>query len=91
MKKIIGMNGGNTPPPQKPKIDLKDAKEIGCQNCGGSVFIPGTKFLKISKMITGTQKMQSYQIELYLCGDCGEINKELLPDELKPVITDLDG
>ena len=25
------------------------------------------------------------------CGDCGEICKELLPDELKPVITDLDG
>ena len=36
-------------------------------------------------------KMKIIPVELYLCGDCGEINKELLPDELKPVITDLDG
>ena len=53
MAKIIGMNngGGNTPPPKQPKIDLSKAKEIKCQNCGGTVFIPGTKFLKISKIV----------------------------------------
>ena len=50
MAKIIGMNnGGNTPPPQQPKIDLSKATEMKCQECGGTVFIPGTKFLKISK------------------------------------------
>jgi len=25
-------------------------------------------------------------VELYLCGDCGEINADLLPDELKSSI-----
>ena len=84
MAKIIGMNdGGNTPPPQQPKIDLSKAKEIRCQECGGTVFIPGTKFLKISKMVTGTPNDAIIPVELYLCGDCGEINQELLPKELK--------
>ena len=51
MAKIVGMGGDNNPPIQKPKLDLSQAKEISCQECGGTVFIPGTKFLKISKMI----------------------------------------
>ena len=79
MAKIIG-SGNN---PQQPKIDLSKAKEISCQECGGTVFIPGTKFLKISKMVTGTPNDAIIPVELYLCGDCGEINQELLPKELK--------
>jgi hypothetical protein len=47
------------------------------------VFIPGTKFLKISKIVTGTKNDAIIPVELYLCGDCGEINQELLPNELK--------
>jgi DNA-directed RNA polymerase subunit RPC12/RpoP len=54
-----------------------------CQECGGTVFIPGTKFLKISKIVTGTKNDAIIPVELYLCGDCGEINQELLPNELK--------
>ena len=45
MAKIVGMNGGQQPP-QQPKIDLSKATEISCQNCGGTIFIPGSKFLK---------------------------------------------
>ena len=47
MPKIIGMNnGGNQPPQQQVKLDFSKAKEIVCQECGGSIFISGTKFLK---------------------------------------------
>ena len=84
MAKIIGMNnGGNTPPPQQPKIDLSKAKELKCQECGGTVFIPATKFLKVSKIVTGTPQDAIIPVELYLCGDCGEICEELLPKELQ--------
>ena len=67
MAKIIGMNsgGGNTPPPQQPKIDLSKATEMECQEC------------------TGTPNDAIVPVELYLCGDCGEINQELLPKELQ--------
>ena len=43
MAQIIG---GGQQPPQQPKLDLKDAKEMTCQSCEGSVFIPANKFLK---------------------------------------------
>ena len=86
MAKIVGMNGGNQPP-QQPKIDLSQATEMRCQECGGTVFIPGTKFLKLSKIATGQPKDAIIPVELYLCGDCGEINSDLLPDELKPIIS----
>ena len=33
--------------PQQPKIDLSKAKEMECSECNGTVFIQGTKFLKI--------------------------------------------
>lgn len=82
MAKIVGMNGGSTSPNQ-PKIDLSQATEMKCQECGGTVFIPGTKFLKLSRIATGQPKDAIIPVELYLCGDCGEINEELLPKELQ--------
>ena len=69
--------------PQQPKIDLSKATEMTCQECGGTVFIPGTKFLKISKLVTGTPQDAIIPMEIHLCGDCGEINQELLPTEFK--------
>ena len=39
--------------------------------------------LKISKIVTGTPNDAIIPVELYLCGDCGEICEELLPKELK--------
>tara|TARA_B110000858_G_scaffold19447_1_gene19515 strand:- start:244 stop:495 length:252 start_codon:yes stop_codon:yes gene_type:complete len=75
--------------PQQPKIDLKQATEMVCtsDDCDGSVFIQGTKFLKLSRIATGQPKDAIIPVELYLCGDCGEINADLLPDELKPNIS----
>ena len=74
---------------KQPQVDLKQAKEMVCTSdeCDGSVFIQGTKFLKLSKIATGQPKDAIIPVELYLCGDCGEINSDLLPDELKPIIS----
>ncbi len=88
MAKIIGMNGGgnkNTPPkqPQQPKIDLSKAKEMCCTHCGGTIFIPGQKFLTISKLVTGTPQDAIIPVEVWLCGDCGEVNEQLLPKEFQ--------
>ena len=80
MAQILG--GGNTPP-QQPKIDLSKATEMECQECKGTVFIPANKFLKVSKIVTGTKNDAIIPVELYLCGGCGEIVQELLPKELQ--------
>jgi len=86
MAKIIGMNGGGkeTPPQQKqPKIDLSKAKEMKCTECEATIFIPGQKFLTISKIITGTPQDAIIPVEVWLCGDCGEVNEQLLPKEFQ--------
>ena len=82
MAKIVGMNGGQQPP-QQPKIDLSKATEISCQNCGGTIFIPGSKFLKISKHVAGTPQDVLVPVGVQLCGDCGELCEELLPEQLQ--------
>ena len=75
--------GGANSQPNKPQIDFSKATEMECQECKGTVFIPANKFLKVSKIVTGTPNDAIIPVELYLCGDCGEINEELLPKELK--------
>lgn len=80
MAKILGKEGGQ---PQPPKISLKDAKEISCQECGGTVFLEGNKFLKVSKLLTGQSQDAIMPVPVYLCGDCGEICEELLPKEFQ--------
>ena len=75
--------GGPSSQPNKPQIDFSKATEMECQECKGTVFIPANKFLKVSKLVTGTPNDAIVPVELYLCGDCGEIVEELLPEQLK--------
>ncbi len=75
--------GNKNQQPQQPKIDLSQAKEITCQNCGGTIFINGNKFLKIPKISAGTPQDVLIPVEVFPCGDCGELCEELLPKEFK--------
>ena len=43
----------------------------------------GGKFRKISKLLTGTPQDVVIPIDIFLCGNCGEVCDELLPPELK--------
>jgi len=83
MAKILGGPNSQPQPQGQPKIDLSKATEMECQECKGTVFIPANKFLKVSKIVTGTPNDAIIPVELYLCGDCGEIVEELLPNELR--------
>ena len=80
MAQILGGANSQT---NKPQIDFSKATEMYCQECKGTVFIPANKFLKVSKIVTGTPNDAIIPVELYLCGNCGEIVEELLPNELK--------
>ena len=40
-------------------------------------------FRRISKLLTGKQKDEVLPVELFLCGDCGEVLNELLPPGLR--------
>jgi len=83
MAKIIGAGGRGTQPPQQPKIDMNNSKPMVCKSCGYDVFISGAKFRTISRLAAGTPQDVMIPIEVYLCGQCGAINEQLLPDEIK--------
>jgi DNA-directed RNA polymerase subunit RPC12/RpoP len=86
-------------PGQNLNISLKDARDIPCE-CGNTIFMPGYRFKKISRLLTGAAKDSILPIELYLCTSCGKPLKELMPEELKSgttnetkpsITTDLNG
>jgi|TARA_B110000240_G_scaffold132735_1_gene147302 hypothetical protein len=96
MAKIVGI-GGNKPqkaseqPTQGggPKIDLGKSNPVICSHCGYDVFIDGSKFRKISKLVAGTAQDVVVPIEVLLCGNCGEICQELLSPQLE-VLEEMD-
>jgi hypothetical protein len=61
---------------------LTDAREMLCE-CGNDTFMPGFRFRKVSRLITGGAKDSILPIEMYLCTQCGKPLQDLLPDELK--------
>jgi hypothetical protein len=94
MANIIG-KGGSKPQKaseqstQQPKLDLGKSTPIVCAHCGYDVFIDGSKFRKISKLITGTPQDVIVPIEVMMCGNFCEICEELLPEQMK-VLAEID-
>jgi hypothetical protein len=67
---------------QQPKIDLSVSKPIVCAQCGYDVFISGTKMRKVSKLAAGTEQDVVIPFDLMLCGSCGEVLEEMLPQQI---------
>jgi ribosomal protein S27AE len=80
MANIIGKDTASA---GKPQVDISTSKPMVCSECGYDVFIAGTKIRKISKLITGTPQDMIIPIDVFVCGNCGEVNQELLPDQIR--------
>ena len=63
-------------------INISDARDMDCE-CGSKVFMPGFRFKKLSRLVTGQSQDSIIPIELYLCTQCGKALQELLPLELR--------
>jgi hypothetical protein len=83
MANILGADGTGMGEQQIQPLDLTKTEAIACKKCGGEVFVQGFGFRKISKLVTNKQKDEVLPVELFLCGDCGEVLNELLPSGLK--------
>jgi predicted RNA-binding Zn-ribbon protein involved in translation (DUF1610 family) len=84
MAQIIGKDGiGN---PAKPKTALEQSTPMECKNCGYDTYVPAIKMRRLSKLLSGKSKDDIIPIEVYLCGNCGEVSEELYPEELKKLI-----
>ena len=60
-------------PKQQVKIDLSDADTMKCQKCGNTVFIQGYVIKKISAIVSPTGKEVIAPIQVFNCGNCGEM------------------
>ena len=84
MANILGAGGQPIGGQQEEvQIPLEKTTPIGCKKCGGEIFVQGFGFRKISKLLSGKSKDEVLPVELFLCGDCGEVLNELLPPGLK--------
>ena len=62
----------------QPQIDIKDTRDIG-----NLIFMPGYRFRKASKILTGGEKDTVMPFEVFLCTNCGKPLQEFLPEELR--------
>lgn len=83
MANILGPGGQPITPKEEAPLELGKTEAIGCKKCGGEVFIQGFGFRRISKLMTGKPKDEVLPVELFLCGDCGDVLNDLLPPGLK--------
>lgn len=73
-------------PMANPNINLNDGRDVACE-CGNRIFMPGFRFKKFSRLLTGQPNDSILPIELFLCTACGKPLNELLPKELKEEAT----
>ncbi len=68
--------------PVQANMSLNDGRDVPCE-CGNRIFMPGFRFKKFSRLLTGQPNDSILPIELFLCTACGKPLNELLPAELK--------
>ena len=65
--------------PRKPlpkaqvQVDLTDAETMTCMKCDNKIFIQGYVIKKISAIISPTGKEVIAPVQVFNCGNCGEI------------------
>ena len=83
MANLIGT--GDTPNQQQKKLmaDLSASKPMICPDCGYDVFLPAIKLRKLSKLMTGSTADSIIPLDCFVCGNCGAVNEELLPIQIR--------
>ena len=76
---------GDTPHQQQQKLmaDLSASKPMVCAECGYDVFLPAIKLRKLSKLMTGSAADSVIPIDVFVCGNCGAVNQDLLPIQIR--------
>lgn len=65
------------------QVTLKDGEQVKCSKCGNPHFLSTVSFFRFSKLLTGAPKDSYQPIEVFLCGKCGEVLQEVLPNDMK--------
>jgi hypothetical protein len=60
-------------PQAQVKIDLTEADTMKCQSCENPVFIQGYIIKKISAIVSPTGEEVIAPVQVFNCGNCGEM------------------
>ena len=69
---------GPVPPKVQPQLDLTDADTIQCEDCGNASFIQAFFLKKISALMSPTGKEAVVPMQVFSCGNCGSIPKNMI-------------
>ena len=76
----MSMHPMRKPKPQQAqvKVDLREADTIKCEHCGNYLFIKSTVLKRLSALVSPTGEEGIIPIEIYSCGNCGRVPKDML-------------
>ena len=60
-------------PKAQVNVDLSDAETMSCGKCDNKIFIQGYVIKKISAIISPTGKEVIAPVQVFNCGNCGEL------------------
>ena len=60
-------------PKAQVQVDLTDAETMTCMKCDNKIFIQGYVIKKISAIISPTGKEMIAPVQVFNCGNCGEM------------------
>jgi len=63
---------------QTININVKDAKDVKCDECEGEVFVPAFLIKKISALVSPTGQEVLAPVQVFQCSSCKHVNKEFL-------------
>jgi uncharacterized Zn finger protein len=67
---------------QQINIDLSQADDITCENCGNYTFQEVSLMKRLSALISPTGKEAIVPIPTFACNACGFINRRFLPVQM---------
>ena len=68
----------NPAPPKQVELDISKADTITCEECGNASFIQAFFLKKISALMSPTGKEAVVPMQVFSCGNCGSIPKNMI-------------
>ena len=66
---------------QQVQVDLSKAESISCEKCGNYNFIQTYFLKKLSPLVSTTGDEAIVPINVFSCGNCGEVPKGFIPKD----------
>ena len=71
--------------PDLGSVDLKHAKDIVCEECGGLGFRQTMMLKRLSALVSPNGQEAIVPVAVFACDKCGHINKEFSEAEISSV------